>query len=112
MPVPEVGPKADPEFFEEIQELFKKHPEAAKKYSIRFVGGEIAALKLDFDQTVGLSRLEGNQLVTEFVDRATLIQNESGGGFEEEEVLGEESARFCCEWVVIGNRRKCIRICS
>ncbi|MEV6581277.1 hypothetical protein AB0M92_24295 [Streptomyces sp. NPDC051582] len=110
MPVPEVGPKADPEFFEEIQELFKKHPEAAKKYSIRYIGGEITALKLDFDQTVGISRLQGNQLVTEFVDRATLIQNESGGGFDEEEVL--EADRFCCEWVTNGTRTKCVKICS
>ncbi|MFD9452409.1 hypothetical protein ACFWBC_04855 [Streptomyces sp. NPDC059985] len=110
MPVPKVGPKADPEFFKEIEAVFKKHPDAAKKYSIRFIGGEIAALKLDFDKTVGVSRLEGKQLVTEFVDRGTLIKDKSGGGVDEEEVL--EADRFCCEWVTTGTRTRCVKICS
>ncbi|MCY0958484.1 hypothetical protein [Streptomyces sp. H27-H5] len=110
MPVPRVGPKEDTEFFEEVEALFKKHAEVSKKYSVRYIGAEVDALKLDFTKTVAVSRLEGKQLITDFVDRATVIKDKSGGGSDEEEML--EANRFCCEWVHTGTRMRCVKICS
>ncbi|MEU9010962.1 hypothetical protein AB0D12_14505 [Streptomyces sp. NPDC048479] len=101
---PKAGPEADAAFFKDVEAVMAKHPEAAKKYSIRYIGAETEALKIDFGKQVGVSRLEGERLITEFIDRDT-VQSEDGDPAD----LG---GRFCCEWVRTETRLICVKICD
>ncbi|GGT56294.1 hypothetical protein GCM10010271_70180 [Streptomyces kurssanovii] len=55
-------------FFDAISAVFKEHPEAAGKYAIAKLSME-EKLGVDFDRQCGVSRVEGDRIITEFVDR-------------------------------------------
>jgi hypothetical protein len=55
-------------FFDAISAVFKKHPEAAGKYAIAKLS-MASKMGVDFDRQCGVSRVEGDRIITEFVDR-------------------------------------------
>ncbi|MFD8479537.1 hypothetical protein [Kitasatospora sp. NPDC059673] len=63
------GPRRDPEFFEDVAAVFAKHPEVSKRYAIECLAAETDVLKVDFRKQVGVSRVEGDRIVTEFRSR-------------------------------------------
>lgn len=76
------GPDEDAEFFEAIAEVWKKSPEAMRKYSISCSDHEKDIMKIDFDKQTALKRMVGNRItLTEFVDPG--------------EVKGDT---ICCHW--------------
>jgi hypothetical protein len=76
------GPETDADFFNELGAVFDKFPDAAQKYSIHCMSYEKDRLGVDFAKQIAISRIEGNQMITEFQD------------------IGYEgpSARFPCSW--------------
>ena len=91
------GPDVDVDLFNELRTVFEKYPDAARKYSICSLHHELSNLKIDFDKQQGLSRVEGNRIVTEFRDIAgpTIAS----------------SHHACCEWRKSGFRWTCVRQC-
>jgi hypothetical protein len=81
---PACGPERDPEFFDEIDKVFARHPEAARRYAVRCLRRELDVLKIDFSRQVGLSRVEDGRIITEFYDR------------DDDKVRSSHHA--CCEW--------------
>ncbi|WP_326574263.1 hypothetical protein OG889_04260 [Streptomyces sp. NBC_00481] len=79
---PACGPERDPDFFEEVDKLFAKYPEAADRYAVKCRRLEVDILKIDFSKQVGVRRIEDGRIVTEFVDRDKAEHSSSG----------------CCEW--------------
>jgi hypothetical protein len=73
------GPEADPEFFDELQAVFDKYPDTAQKYSIHCIAFEKDRMGVDFEKQIGISRVESNQIITEFQDRDV---GGTIGGFE------------------------------
>ncbi|OEJ21147.1 hypothetical protein AR457_41300 [Streptomyces agglomeratus] len=82
---PACGPERDPDFFEEVDKLFAKHPEAADRYAVKCRRLELEILKIDFKKQVGVTRIEDGRIVTEFLDRDK-VERDAG------------LARMCCEW--------------
>lgn len=74
------GPEGDSDFFNAIGEVFDKFPDLLKKYSISCVDHETDVMKIDIEKQVGLARIEGNKIVTEFSDRSLA------------------SGLICCKW--------------
>lgn len=66
---PTCGPERDPEFFNEISQVFSKYPEASRKYAVSCLRDELEVLKIDFSKQMGVSRVQDGQIVTEFHDR-------------------------------------------
>lgn len=64
------GPEHYPEFFDQIDAVFKKFPEAARKYSLKCTWHEQSVLKVDYAKVIGVSRIEGKKIITEFKKRA------------------------------------------
>ncbi|MFI8823771.1 hypothetical protein [Streptomyces sp. NPDC053431] len=94
---PACGPERDPDFFDEVDKLFARYPEAAGRYAVACRRLELDILKIDFDKQVGVTRIEDGRIVTEFVDRDT--------------VEGTRSAHHaCCEWPP-NHDGHCNRIC-
>jgi hypothetical protein len=93
---PKVGPTYDTSFFDDIQAVFDRYPDAAKKYSIRYIGGVADVMNIDLDRQVAVSSVQDRRIVTEFVDRSQ--DPDDGGGFTE----------WCCEW---SSSRTCIGHC-
>ncbi|MFJ1791685.1 hypothetical protein [Kitasatospora griseola] len=92
------GPERDPEFFKDVAAVFAKHPESSKRYSVRCLAVETDTLGVDFTKQVGVSRIEGGRMVTEFLSR-----NDFGNDF------GDESP--CCEFAGEAPHMFCIRRC-
>ncbi|MFE7842463.1 hypothetical protein ACFU53_42315 [Streptomyces sp. NPDC057474] len=63
----------DVEFRNAIKEVFLKYPEAQRKYALSSLALE-EQMKIDFDKQVGVSRIDGNKIITEFVDRDSVIR--------------------------------------
>ncbi|MCH0541393.1 hypothetical protein I3F58_17865 [Streptomyces sp. MUM 203J] len=80
------GPDRDPEFFGELDELFARYPEAADRYVVVCLRLETEVLKIDFSRQVGVSRVDGGRIVTEFHDR------------DERDSLPADRRRPCCAW--------------
>ncbi|MEU8438629.1 hypothetical protein AB0F18_38230 [Streptomyces sp. NPDC029216] len=80
---PACGPERDPEFFEEVDKLFAKYPEAAGRYAVKCKRIELEILKIDFKKQVGVKRIEDGRIVTEFLDR------------DKVEISAHHA---CCEW--------------
>ncbi|WP_328329296.1 MULTISPECIES: hypothetical protein [unclassified Streptomyces] len=91
------GPERDPEFFEELEAVFARHPEAAGRYSVQCTRQTSHVLKVDFAKQVGVSRIDGGRIVTEFRDR-----DYSAGSIE----------WWCCEWVRTDGGFLCVRFCA
>jgi hypothetical protein len=66
------GPEFDPEFFDDVVALFRKHANLANKYGIKCNWHETNLLKVDLTKVVGISRIEGGRVVKEFVDPASV----------------------------------------
>ncbi|WP_086750209.1 hypothetical protein [Streptomyces scabiei] len=79
---PACGPERDPEFFDEVDRLFAKYPEAAGRYAVKCRRLEVEVLKIDFSKQVGVKHIEDGRIVTEFLDRDKAERSSSG----------------CCEW--------------
>lgn len=109
---PTAGPEADIAFFEDIKAVMTKYPDAATKYSIRYIDVETERLRINFDQQVAISRAEDNQIVTRFVDRGEVDRGEVPGLEDRYTTDEPDFWRFCCEWVHRGDRIVCVRICS
>lgn len=75
------GPESDKEFFSDLEQVLRRHPEAAKKYQIACADHEMDLMGIDFEKRGALQRIEGDRVITEFKDRAEL---EARGG--------------CCKW--------------
>ena len=90
------GPEIDTAFFEELGEVFARHPEAARRYAVHATDMEVDELEVDFDRQYAVARPEEDRVVTEFWDRETLTTH-SGGA--------------CCEWRYVGGRWECIQEC-
>ncbi|WP_141313367.1 hypothetical protein [Streptomyces spinoverrucosus] len=60
--------KSDTAFFADITEVFRKHPEAAKKYALASLAVE-HKLDVDYSRQYGVSWTEGDRVITEFRDR-------------------------------------------
>lgn len=74
------GPDHDKEFFDEVNAVFAKFPEAAKRYAIQCIDHETDILNIDFETTAALKRIENGKIIVEFVPR---------------ESMGD---RVCCVW--------------
>ncbi|NXY98816.1 hypothetical protein HYE82_31440 [Streptomyces sp. BR123] len=57
-------------FFEAVAAAFRKYPEAQGRYALASLEQEIE-LGIDFGRQVGVSRVEGRRIITEFEDRGT-----------------------------------------
>ncbi|MFF0297972.1 hypothetical protein ACFYST_31690 [Kitasatospora sp. NPDC004614] len=91
------GPERDPEFFKDVAEVFAKHPGASRRYSVRCLALEAEVLGVDFTKQVGVSRIEGDRIVTEFRSR-----DEFGNGEDEPP---------CCEFGGDPPHEFCVRYC-
>ncbi|MEU8990444.1 hypothetical protein AB0C98_29115 [Streptomyces sp. NPDC048558] len=67
------APDEDVEFRSAITEVFRKYPEAQQKYALASLDLE-NRMKIDFDKEVGVSRIEGRRIITEFRDRGSVIR--------------------------------------
>lgn len=92
---PACGPERDPDFFAEVDKLFAKYPEASARYAVACRRLELEVLKIDFSRQVGVTRVEDRRIITEFVDRDTLVRS---------------AHHACCEWPR-NDDGKCNRIC-
>ncbi|MFF5788897.1 hypothetical protein ACFY8P_28500 [Streptomyces sp. NPDC012693] len=88
---PACGPQRDPEFFDEIDRVFTKYPEAAERYAVTCTRAEHEVLKIDYSKQVGVSRIEDGRIITEFQDRE----------------IERASHSYCCQW----KNGECQRIC-
>ena len=88
------GPEAEAEFFSQIADLMRRYPAMAKKYHMVCVDHQTDMMKIDFEKTAAVSRIEDQRIITEFKDR-TLIGT---------------APMDCCSWCFIDNvtgRYKC-----
>ncbi|MFE1441850.1 hypothetical protein [Streptomyces sp. NPDC058739] len=92
-----VGSTADTAFLDAVGEVFMRYPELAKKYAISSLALE-AEMGIDFERQYGVSRIEGDRIVTEFVDRDTPIQRSETAGIPPRICLEEDSHGNCLEW--------------
>ncbi|GAA1516854.1 hypothetical protein GCM10009730_23380 [Streptomyces albidochromogenes] len=60
--------KPDTAFLDDIAEVFRKHPRAAKKYGLASFTLE-RKMGIDYARKYGVSRIEGDRIITEFRDR-------------------------------------------
>lgn len=88
------GPVHDSEFFADIQKVMAKYPHLINKYHITCVDHETDVMKVNFDKTVGVRKIEGNKIITEFRPRS--------------EFATEVESRPCCSWYCpIGSSCQC-----
>jgi hypothetical protein len=66
-------PTEDVEFHDAIKEVFRRYPEARGKYALASLDLE-NEMKIDFDEKVGVSRIEGDKIITEVKDRKSVIR--------------------------------------
>ncbi|MEU0166055.1 hypothetical protein [Streptomyces iakyrus] len=66
-------PTEDAEFHEAIREVFRRYPEAQGKYALSSLALE-NEMKIDFSEKVGVSRVEGDSIITEFKDRKSVVR--------------------------------------
>ncbi|MBG0827670.1 hypothetical protein HS041_07830 [Planomonospora sp. ID67723] len=55
-------------FFEAVKQVFEQYPEAKGKYAVASLELQ-TEMGIDYDTKEGLSRIEGDQIITRFVDR-------------------------------------------
>ncbi|MEU9734351.1 hypothetical protein [Streptomyces sp. NPDC048002] len=63
----EYDTKSDTAFFREITEVFRKHPEAARRYALASLALE-EIMGIDYTRKYAVSTIEGDRVVTEFHD--------------------------------------------
>lgn len=86
------GPKYHGDFFNEVLAVFKKHPEAARNYAIACIDHETEMMGIDFATTVGINKIDGNKITTEFTNKERWKQiNEA------------TPTSKCCKWDKDGN---------
>jgi|SwirhisoilCB2_FD_contig_31_28429973_length_523_multi_2_in_0_out_0_2 hypothetical protein len=67
------APNEDAEFRSAIKDVFLKYPDAQYRYALSSLELE-NRMKIDFDRQVGVSRIDGNQIITEFQDRDAVVR--------------------------------------
>ena len=60
------GPEVDPEFFEDLMEVFRKHPQMQGKYQVVCPAPEGQLLGVDLKDKVGVRNVEGDQVITTY----------------------------------------------
>ena len=85
------GPDHDADFFEAIAGVMRRFPKAAKKYAVKCIDHETDLMKVDFKKRVGLSRIVGKRVTTEFVDARRVA-----------------SRGVCCLWWYYKGRIRCV----
>jgi hypothetical protein len=93
---PACGPERDPEFFEEINKVLTRYPEAAQRYSVSCLRLETVVLKIDLEKQIGISRVEDGRIITEFYDR------------DDEENVPKDLLTHCCTY----NHSGCVHLCD
>ncbi|GGX76476.1 hypothetical protein [Streptomyces fructofermentans] len=58
-----------------VKDAFLKYPEAQRKYALSSLDLE-ERMGIDFDQQVGVSKIVGNKIITEFLDRKAVIRSQ------------------------------------
>jgi hypothetical protein len=91
------GPTVDTAFFEALDEVFTKHPEAKLRYAISSTALETNVLRVDFDRQRAVARIEGNQIITEFPDH--------------DDGEGPPHSIACCTWGWVRGEWKCVKHC-
>ncbi|MEU6912361.1 hypothetical protein [Streptomyces olindensis] len=66
-------PSEDAEFHKAIKEVFLRYPEAQGKYALSSLALE-NEMGIDWENEVGVSRVEDRAIITEFVDRKSVIR--------------------------------------
>jgi hypothetical protein len=89
-----VTPKEDIALLKALGEVFEQYPEAGKKYAIASLALEIE-MGIDFERQRGVSSVEGDRIVTKFVDRGEPIQR---SGIPPRICLEEDEHGNCLEW--------------
>ncbi|WP_203912197.1 hypothetical protein [Rhizocola hellebori] len=78
------GPTVDTAFFKDLGEVFDRYPEEARKYAVRDISLETEVLHIDFAKQKAVSNIEGNKIITMFVDRDEKVQSVH---------------HACCDWI-------------
>jgi hypothetical protein len=86
------GPTVDVQFFAEIEAVFQRYPEMAKKYAIACCDHERDIMRINVRDMVGIKRIENDKIITEFKARSEIEKD------------GPEP-RTCCLW---GDRFQCL----
>ncbi|MFJ5553506.1 hypothetical protein [Streptomyces sp. NPDC093225] len=92
-----VGSAADTALLDAVGEVFMRYPELAKKYAITRLALE-GEMGIDFERQHGVSRVEGDRIVTEFVDRDKPVKRSGTAGIPARICLEEDSHGNCLEW--------------
>jgi hypothetical protein len=66
-------PTEDVEFHQAIKEVFLRYPEAQGKYALSSLALE-NRIPVDFEKKIGVSRVEGDKIITEFKDRKSVVR--------------------------------------
>ena len=90
------GPEIDTDFFEELGEVFARHPDAARRYVVHATDLEVEGLEVDFDRQYAVARIEEDRIVTEFWDS---------------EALTSRGGAACCQWRYVDGRWECVQEC-
>ncbi|MFC9943920.1 hypothetical protein [Streptomyces pratensis] len=85
--------KPDTKFLAEIAEVFRRHPEAARKYGLASFTLE-RKMGVDYTQKYGVSWIEGDRIITEFRPRETIPP--------------EVRMRICVKYVLHGQDLECV----
>lgn len=95
-----VESKEDISFLKAIAKVFQQYPEVAEKYAVHSLALE-TKMGIDFERQYGITRVEGDRIITEFVDRAEPIQRSaarSGSEIPPRICLEEDESGFCLDW--------------
>ncbi|MFC5661472.1 hypothetical protein ACFP3U_00595 [Kitasatospora misakiensis] len=92
-----VGSAVDAAFFEAVGEVFMRYPDLKTKYAVVSLALE-AEMGIDFERQHGVSRVEGDRIVTEFVDRDRPIPRSVTAGIPARICLEEDAQGNCLEW--------------
>jgi hypothetical protein len=83
----------DAAFFNEVAPIFEKFPDAARKYVIRCIDHETDIMNIDFTKMIGMARIEGDRVITEFLDRKKTLGVDAAGA----------APVICCQWEHTGS---------
>ncbi|MEU3823387.1 hypothetical protein AB0E74_27795 [Streptomyces sp. NPDC030392] len=87
-------------FLKAIAKVFQQYPEVAEKYAVHSLALEVQ-MGIDFERQFGISRVEGDRIITEFVDRAEPIRRSaarSEAGIPPRICLEQDESGFCLDW--------------
>ena len=85
------GPEHNTEFFDALNEVYNKFPEAADQYAVICIDHETDIMKIDFKKQEGIARMdEGMKKVTiDYQDKPAAEASDEGLA---------SSGLICCKW--------------